>query len=133
MFARLSASAFRAAAGVKPTAHVLSSRSRLGLGLSGSAAALSFAAGVDGTAVAAAEMLPPAAQWASPQDELSWNRMIHASLPAVVSIKVNRVRAFDTSTAGTVQATGFVVDKERGFILTNRHVVTGGPVNSTAV
>ena len=34
-------------------------------------------------------------------------------LPAVVSIKVNRVRAFDTVGSGSVQAAGFVVDKAR--------------------
>ena len=31
------------------------------------------------------------------------------------------------------QATGFVVDAERGLILTNRHVVTPGPVVAEAV
>ena len=30
-------------------------------------------------------------------------------------------------------ATGFVVDKRRGLILTNRHVVTTGPVVAHAV
>ena len=65
--------------------------------------------------------------------EADWNRMISASLPAVVSIKVNRVRAFDTATAGTVQATGFVVDREAGYILTNRHVAGPGPIVAEAI
>ena len=59
--------------------------------------------------------------------------MVMASLPAVVSIKVNRVRAFDTASAGTVQATGFVVDAERGYIMTNRHVAGPGPLVADAI
>jgi len=62
-----------------------------------------------------------------------WNRTISAVLPAVVSIKVNRVRAFDTVGSGSVQATGFVVDKERGLTLTNRHVAGPGPVVAEAI
>jgi hypothetical protein len=37
-------------------------------------------------------------------------------------------KAFDTETAGSSYATGFVVDAARGIILTNRHVVKPGPV-----
>ena len=74
---------------------------------------------------------PPAtAETFSPEQ---WNAMISAALPAVVSIKVNRVRAFDTVQAGTVQATGFVVDKERGYIMTNRHVAGPGPIVAEAI
>ena len=62
-----------------------------------------------------------------------WNAMITAALPAVVSIKVNRVRAFDTAQSGTLQATGFVVDKERGYIMTNRHVAGPGPIVAEAI
>ena len=35
--------------------------------------------------------------------------------------------SFDTHQAGSYQATGFVVDVEKGYILTNRHVVGAGP------
>jgi S1-C subfamily serine protease len=35
--------------------------------------------------------------------------------------------------AGSSYATGFVVDKQRGLILTNRHVVTPGPTVAEAV
>ena len=82
---------------------------------------------------------PPALAEASSEVELEagsaskWNRTISAVLPAVVSIKVNRVRAFDTVGSGSVQATGFVVDKERGLILTNRHVAGPGPVVAEAI
>jgi len=51
---------------------------------------------------------------------------------SVVSIDVDATRAFDTEWNATAQATGFVVDGERGLILTNRHVVTPGPVTAEA-
>jgi len=35
--------------------------------------------------------------------------------------------SFDTDPAMSSEATGFVVDAERGYILTNRHVVCSGP------
>ena len=50
----------------------------------------------------------------------------------MVSIEVDATRAFDTEWNTSAQATGFVVDAERGLILTNRHVVTPGPVTSEA-
>ena len=62
-----------------------------------------------------------------------WQHTIAAATPAVVSIKVNRVRAFDTGSAGSVQATGFVVDAERGYIMTNRHVAGPGPIVAEAI
>jgi pro-apoptotic serine protease NMA111 len=43
------------------------------------------------------------------------------------------LRAFDTKSAESVSATGFVVDRTRGIILSNRHVVSPGPTTSTAV
>ena len=46
---------------------------------------------------------------------------------SVVSIDIDMMRAFDTEWNATAQATGFVVDAERGLILTNRHVVTPAP------
>src|SRR5690606_6143690 len=39
----------------------------------------------------------------------------------------------DTERNTSSQATGFVVDAERGLILTNRHVVTPGPVRARAI
>ncbi len=39
---------------------------------------------------------------------------------------VTQTRSLDTESQGVSHATGFVVDKERGIILTNRHVVTPG-------
>jgi S1-C subfamily serine protease len=47
--------------------------------------------------------------------------------------RVTQTRSFDTENAGSSYATGFVVDSKRGIILTNRHVVTPGPVVADAV
>ena len=48
-------------------------------------------------------------------------------------LRVSVPRAFDTERAAFETATGFVVDAERGLILTNRHVVQPGPAVSEAV
>eukprot|EP01137_Pigoraptor_chileana_P033156 Opistho-2@23647 len=61
-----------------------------------------------------------------------WRHTLEKVVPAVVAIKVCSVRSFDTVAAGYSVATGFVVDAKRGIILTNRHVVTPGPVVSEA-
>lgn len=65
--------------------------------------------------------------------EQQWAATIARVSPSIVSIRVNATRAFDTDWNLTGQATGFVVDAERGIILTNRHVVTSGPVVAEAV
>ena len=44
-----------------------------------------------------------------------------------------QTRAFDTESAGSSYATGFIVDKKLGLILTNRHVITPGPIVAEAV
>jgi len=63
----------------------------------------------------------------------AWTRTIDRISSGVVSIRVDSTRAFDTEWNSSSQATGFVVDAERGLILTNRHVVTPGPVVAEAV
>jgi S1-C subfamily serine protease len=65
--------------------------------------------------------------------EQSWNRTLERIASGVVSIQIDSTRAFDTERNSSSQATGFVVDAERGLILTNRHVVTPGPVRAQAV
>ncbi len=65
--------------------------------------------------------------------EPSWNRTLEQISSGVVSIQVDSTRAFDTERNQSSQATGFVVDAERGLILTNRHVVTPGPVVAQAI
>ncbi len=63
----------------------------------------------------------------------AWSRTLERIATGVVSIKVDSTRAFDTEWNASSQATGFVVDAERGLILTNRHVVTPGPVRAEAL
>jgi S1-C subfamily serine protease len=63
----------------------------------------------------------------------AWDLTIERVAPSVVTIEIDQARAFDTEWNQSSQATGFVVDAERGLILTNRHVVTPGPVVATAV
>ncbi|MDX1517021.1 MAG: trypsin-like peptidase domain-containing protein [Woeseiaceae bacterium] len=74
--------------------------------------------------VATATMAAEDSAWTSTLDRIS---------SGVVSIRVDSTRAFDTEWNSSSQATGFVVDAKRGLILTNRHVVTPGPVVAEAV
>ncbi|KAI7749035.1 hypothetical protein M8C21_009941, partial [Ambrosia artemisiifolia] len=62
-----------------------------------------------------------------------WRKALHNVVPAVVVLRTTACRAFDTESAGASHATGFVVDKHRGIILTNRHVVKPGPVTAEAM
>jgi S1-C subfamily serine protease len=66
-------------------------------------------------------------------DTAAWEQTLARVAPSVVTIEVDQVRAFDTEWNQSSQATGFVVDAEHGLILTNRHVVTPGPVIATAI
>ncbi|PWA99684.1 protease Do-like 7 [Artemisia annua] len=62
-----------------------------------------------------------------------WRKTVEKVVPAVVELHITACRAFDTEYADASQATGFVVDKRHGIILTNRHVVSPGPVVAEAV
>ena len=66
-------------------------------------------------------------------EEPEWAGTLERISTGVVSIRVDSTRAFDTEWNASSQATGFVVDAERGLILTNRHVVTPGPVVAEAI
>ncbi len=66
-------------------------------------------------------------------DDSAWTETLERISSGVVSIRVDSTRAFDTEWNSSSQATGFVVDAKRGLILTNRHVVTPGPVIAEAV
>src|SRR5688572_33463066 len=85
------------------------------------------------------QVMPPQAQvpvqQAVPQYEgesSAWRGTLERVAQSVVAIEIDQTRAFDTEWNSSSQATGFVVDAERGLILTNRHVVTPGPVTSEA-
>ena len=66
-------------------------------------------------------------------DAADWSEMIERISTGVVSLKIDVPRSFDTENNVSSQATGFVVDAEQGLILTNRHVVTPGPVRAEAL
>ena len=70
---------------------------------------------------------------ASAAEDTAWTETLERISSGVVSIRVDSTRAFDTEWNSSSQATGFVVDAEQGLILTNRHVVTPGPVVAEAV
>ncbi|KAH6685677.1 PDZ domain-containing protein [Plectosphaerella plurivora] len=61
------------------------------------------------------------------QEPEAWQKTLENVISNVVSIRFCQTCAFDTDAALTSEATGFVVDAERGYILTNRHVVGSGP------
>jgi S1-C subfamily serine protease len=75
------------------------------------------------------------AQWplAAAGESVTWRETLGRVSSGVVSIRVDGARAFDTDWNQSTQATGFVVDAERGLILTNRHVVKPGPVVAEAI
>ncbi|KAF9330884.1 hypothetical protein BGZ91_012333 [Linnemannia elongata] len=62
-----------------------------------------------------------------------WQRVIEKAVKAIVSIRFSQVSAFDTEGPETSEASGFIVDAERGLILTNRHVACAGPFVGEAV
>ncbi|XP_057433604.1 protease Do-like 7 isoform X2 [Lotus japonicus] len=62
-----------------------------------------------------------------------WRKALNRVVPAVVVLRTTATRSFDTESAAASYATGFIVDKRRGIILTNRHVVKPGPVVAEAM
>lgn len=58
---------------------------------------------------------------------MEWQKTLNHVVKNVVSIHFCQTCSFDTDPAMSSEATGFVVDAEQGYILTNRHVVGSGP------
>ena len=67
-----------------------------------------------------------------PSSPANWAQTLERIANGVVTIQIDSTRAFDTEWNTSAQATGFVIDAKRGLILTNRHVVTPGPVIAQA-
>ena len=61
------------------------------------------------------------------RETAEWQATIEKVVKNVVSIHFCQTCSFDTDSATSSEATGFVVDAEKGYILTNRHVVGPGP------
>ncbi|KAF2455375.1 putative nuclear serine protease HtrA2/Nma111 [Lineolata rhizophorae] len=78
----------------------------------------------DGDSVASGESM---AHVISAGDSAEWQATIEKVVRNVVSIHFCQTHSFDTDPAVSSEATGFVVDSEKGYILTNRHVVGAGP------
>lgn len=57
---------------------------------------------------------------AAVHDTAEWQKTIETVVKSVVSIHFCQTCSFDTDPAVASEATGFVVDAERGYILTNR-------------
>lgn len=74
--------------------------------------------------VNAASLLNP---MAAPADSPEWQATIEKVVKTVVSIHFCQTCSFDTDLSMSSQATGFVVDAEKGYIMTNRHVACAGP------
>ncbi|CAA6661246.1 unnamed protein product [Spirodela intermedia] len=74
---------------------------------------------------------PPFREGAATAED--WRKALAKVVPAVVVLRTAATRAFDTEAAGAGYATGFIVDRTRGIILTNRHVVKPGPVVAEAM
>src|SRR5204863_9162488 len=62
-----------------------------------------------------------------------WKATLERAVKGIVGIKYTTLRSFDLFAAGAYAATGFVVDRTNGIILSNRHIVTPGPTTSTAL
>jgi pro-apoptotic serine protease NMA111 len=67
------------------------------------------------------------------QNAKNWNDTVQSVSSGVVSIYVDAPMSFDGKWNSSSSATGFIVDAKQGIILTNRHVVTPGPVTAKAV
>lgn len=83
--------------------------------------------------ILAALMVLLASSTAVAAEDTAWTETLERISSGVVSIRVDSTRAFDTEWNSSSQATGFVVDAKRGLILTNRHVVSPGPVIAEAI
>lgn len=65
-------------------------------------------------------------------EEAGWAKTVSLVADSVVSLQLSQLRSFDDTPQGNSSATGFVVDAERGIVLTNRHVVGSGPIRISA-
>src|ERR1700723_4333100 len=94
---------------------------------------LAFSATPAFTAPTAPPTPTPAKAIGIPNTPANWAQTLERIATGVVTIQIDSTRAFDTEWNTTAQATGFVIDAKRGLILTNRHVVTPGPVTAQAI
>jgi S1-C subfamily serine protease len=63
----------------------------------------------------------------------NWNETVKQVSTGIVSIQMDVPVSFDGKWNSSSYASGFIVDSQQGIILTNRHVVTPGPVTAKAI
>lgn len=80
----------------------------------------------------AQEAAAPTVSPAAVEHTGDWAKTVSAVADSVVAIQLARLRAYDDDAQTSTTATGFVVDAERGLLLSNRHVIGAGPVRATA-
>lgn len=82
-------------------------------------------------------MTPDDSSFRSLESQISnaerWKATLERAMKGIVSIKYTVLRTFDRAMPGSFIASGFIVDRNRGIILSNRHVVNVGPTSSTAL
>jgi len=86
---------------------------------------------IAGLLVLALLLVVTAGRQASASED-QWASTISRSAQSVVSLQLSQLRSFGDSSQGGSGGTGFVVDAERGIILTNRHIVGAGPARFSA-
>ncbi|KAJ1665346.1 hypothetical protein IW140_001485 [Coemansia sp. RSA 1813] len=67
------------------------------------------------------------------RDVPKWQEATEAALAGIVAVRASQPISFDTDYVTCFNATGFIIDAERGIILTNRHVVGAGPFVGEAI
>ncbi|KAJ1997351.1 hypothetical protein GGI04_005438, partial [Coemansia thaxteri] len=88
---------------------------------------------IKSTPSAASVDAPSAQPAAKSETAMTWQEVVESKINSVVSIKCVSPFNFETESRGSSQATGFIVDASNGIILTNRHVISAGPVVARAV
>lgn len=68
-----------------------------------------------------------------PSESTEWQITLKNVIPSVVAIRFCRPYKFDMEHQTSGEATGFIVDAERGLIMSNRHVIGTGPFLGFAV
>jgi S1-C subfamily serine protease len=59
------------------------------------------------------------------------NVILNELSKGIVNIKVSKPKSFDSEATGIIEATGFIIDKKLGLIVTNRHVCGPSPSDIT--
>ena len=75
--------------------------------------------------------LPPPPIAGAVHDTAEWQNTIEKVVKSVVSIHFCQTCSFDTDAAVSSEATGFVVDAEQGYILTNRVRIPPTPAKNS--